>query len=66
MGRERELGSVEPGKDGPYHVSGAVRVAGHAGGTVTFEEDIWLCRCGHSENKPYCDGSHRKAEFRAD
>lgn len=57
---------IEPGKDGPYHVSGAVRVAGHAGGTVTFEEDIWLCRCGHSENKPYCDGSHRKAEFRAD
>jgi len=24
-----------------------------------------LCRCGHSENKPYCDGAHRKANFRA-
>jgi CDGSH-type Zn-finger protein len=23
-----------------------------------------LCRCGQSANKPYCDGSHRRAEFK--
>ena len=24
-----------------------------------------LCRCGQSENKPYCDGTHHKVNFRA-
>jgi len=26
-------------------------------------ESVTLCRCGHSANKPYCDGTHRKIGF---
>ncbi|HZS51027.1 MAG TPA: CDGSH iron-sulfur domain-containing protein [Bryobacterales bacterium] len=34
---------------------------GLAGRTV-----ISLCRCGHSENKPFCDGSHKRMGFQSE
>jgi len=57
--------TIDPTLDGPLHVTGNLEVCtgtGHPIGRVT---ETWLCRCGHSQNKPYCDGSHAKAGFRA-
>lgn len=54
--------------NGPLLVSGdisLVDIAGKAfglGGRTT----IALCRCGHSENKPFCDGAHKRAGFQSD
>jgi len=36
---------------------------GHPGGDVRPGGKVFLCRCGESGNKPYCDGSHGKAGY---
>ena len=64
-------------KDGPYMVAGApplsrqTIVADREGGserwqegdTFALRETYALCRCGHSNNKPFCDGTHAKIDF---
>ncbi len=49
-------------KDGPIMVDGLIDVSYNGVGTVS--EKCFLCRCGASSNKPYCDGSHKKIEFK--
>lgn len=55
-------------KDGPLQVSGGITVQDASGEKKSFNEkqDAWLCRCGASKNKPYCDGSHKTIDFKAD
>jgi len=51
-------------KDGPLKLSGVLTLKGdNQSATV---DDCFLCRCGQSENKPFCDGSHKKAGFTDD
>ena len=57
---------IAPQKDGPLKVSGNLEVVSGTGHTVNRVEETFFCRCGHSNNKPYCDGSHRRAGFTAD
>ena len=53
-------------KNGPYLVSGPIELVDADGNTQTAEKDmIALCRCGASENKPFCDGTHSKIGFAA-
>lgn len=47
---------------GPLCLSGRIKV--EVGGEIVADtDDVALCRCGHSANKPFCDGSHRKVGF---
>jgi CDGSH-type Zn-finger protein/ferredoxin len=55
--------SIDPKPDGPLHVSGAVRLSNSKGETIPTEAQFWLCRCGASSNKPFCDGTHKKVGF---
>lgn len=52
-----------PTENGPYHVKGGFKVVLSDGTELETGEETWLCRCGHSGMKPFCDGSHRKAAF---
>ena len=49
-------------KDGPLLIEGKVIITDENGDVNETEgKMIALCRCGHSANKPFCDGSHKKA-----
>ncbi|MGR3802196.1 MAG: CDGSH iron-sulfur domain-containing protein [Marinibacterium profundimaris] len=52
-------------EDGPVRVSGNLEIVAASGRRVTTCKSAFLCRCGHSANKPFCDGSHKKAGFTA-
>jgi CDGSH-type Zn-finger protein len=50
--------------NGPYAVTGGIELAGAKFGQGASAEHYALCRCGASQNKPFCDGSHWAVEFR--
>ena len=53
--------------DGPYKVTGPVRLVDADGGVFEVPEGraIALCRCGLSRTKPFCDRTHREEGFRS-
>jgi CDGSH-type Zn-finger protein len=56
--------SIDARPNGPLHVRGGVRILGPGGNLIREDSRVALCRCGQSENKPFCDGSHRRVGFR--
>ena len=48
---------------GEYQIHGDVELITIDGETIAEEYRLTLCRCGESNNKPFCDNSHRKARF---
>ena len=46
--------------NGSLRVKGATLI-GADGNVISDKETFSLCRCGHSKDKPFCDGAHREA-----
>ncbi len=51
--------------NGSIRVTGEVDFVDSEGNVIKTESAFSLCRCGHSKNKPFCDGAHRDAGFEA-
>ncbi|MCH7785227.1 MAG: (4Fe-4S)-binding protein [Bacteroidetes bacterium] len=55
---------IEILENGPLLVYGTLKVTDKDGNIETKNKTTAFCRCGESNNKPYCDGSHIKADFK--
>lgn len=70
-GTEEPRADVAPAilvsENGPYHVVGGLPLDGSTNGQKPQLEALYaLCRCGHSKNKPFCDGAHWAVKFSDD
>ena len=77
MNKPNAAAKVQIAKDGPYLVSGGLplhtetigtdregdSVAWKRGNKYAVGPSYALCRCGHSANKPFCDGTHATIDF---
>ena len=65
---QRSKRQVTVSKDGPYLITGGVELMGDniEFGDGASKEHYTLCRCGASQNKPFCDGMHRATNFKDD
>ncbi|MGV6801149.1 MAG: CDGSH iron-sulfur domain-containing protein [bacterium] len=69
---ERGVANAEQGgplkvtaiEDGPFMVEGNLTIRAGSGRTAWQGRKVFLCRCGASKNKPFCDGSHKEIEFK--
>ncbi len=56
---------VEALENGPLLVYGTLNVINSDGSREMKKRATAFCRCGASQNKPYCDGAHIEAKFKA-
>lgn len=51
--------------NGPFQIKGGFTVVDAKGNEIRATDPAFLCRCGHSKNKPFCDGMHREKGFKS-
>lgn len=58
---------ITPYRNGPYLVRGPFVMVDQSGNEIEIKRRVVaLCRCGRSQIRPFCDGTHKTIGFRAD
>lgn len=57
--------TIEERENGPFVAKNVTSMMDRDGKPVAVKPLMVLCRCGHSANKPFCDGSHKRVGFRS-
>ena len=57
--------AIDPETDGPLRIRGNLEITSGTGRVVARVTQARLCRCGASNTKPFCDGSHARVGFRS-
>lgn len=55
--------TVTVNDNGPYVIRGDIQLLDGDGNVLETKAATALCRCGESNNKPFCDGTHNKVGF---
>ena len=67
MSARDERAEIVPYRDGPLVVRGPFVLLDEDGREIDAgRRTVALCRCGRSQLRPFCDGSHRRARYRAE
>jgi CDGSH-type Zn-finger protein/uncharacterized Fe-S cluster protein YjdI len=57
---------ITPAPNGPLLLKGPFALRNADNTVILYSEKAALCRCGHSENKPLCDGTHKQINFQSE
>jgi len=60
----KDVSEVTIISNGPIKITGNFRVQGSDQQFLEVEDVVYLCRCGGSGKKPFCDGTHKKIGVR--
>jgi len=58
---------ITPYRNGPYLIRGPFTMVDQEGNEIEVKRRVVaLCRCGRSQSRPFCDGTHKAIRFRAE
>jgi CDGSH-type Zn-finger protein len=62
-----EQAKITPYRNGPYLIRGPFTLVDQDGGEIEVSRrTVALCRCGRSQTRPFCDGTHKAIGFEAE